>query len=213
MVLFLRLGCYQRKLFSSLLPEQTNHPVLVDFRAFSGSLCSLSLQRSQLLVLKPYLGISKSFNRGLVVYQGPLVNRIKSLKYLSLSTSLVSLVAQPVIILRANEVGSSLFAAGIASTLGTVVFLTPFLINLVTKRYVYQVEFDTDSQQFTAYTLNILNRPVKHLFKAGDMKMLPVDKIFANVCICGDKPLFIDLKQVTDYHALELMLDQSKSAS
>lgn len=173
------------------------------FRHFLGKL-QFSTIKSQFLVIKSTF--SSSSNQSLIVYKGPLIGKIKALKYLSLTTSMISLAAQPIIILKANEIGSGVFAAVFASSLGAIVFLTPFLINLVTKRYVYQVDFEADSKRFTAYTLNILNRPVRHIFGPGDVRLLKEDKMFANATINQDKAFFIDFKKVTDYDALHLML-------
>ncbi|XP_074605439.1 transmembrane protein 70 homolog, mitochondrial [Brevipalpus obovatus] len=150
--------------------------------------------------------LSSSSNQNQIVYQGLLAKKIKVIKWFSLSTSAISLMAQPIIYLKAQELGSSLFAAGFMSMLSLIVFPTPLLLNLVTKRYVNQLDYDPEHKLYTAHTLNILNRPVKTIFKPSDLEVLTPSKIFANVLVNKGVELFLELKDINNAEALENLL-------
>lgn len=115
-------------------------------------------------------------------------------------------MAQPIIYIKAQELGSSLFAAGFISMLGLIVFPTPLLLNLVTKRYVYQLDYDPERKSYTAHTLNLLNRPVKTIFNPGDLEVLTTSKIFSNVLVNKHVELYLELKDINHAEALENLL-------
>ncbi|XP_015785234.1 transmembrane protein 70 homolog, mitochondrial [Tetranychus urticae] len=142
-----------------------------------------------------------------LIYEGPLVSKIKSIKLLSLSTSIAGFAAQMYIYRKSSQEGSKIskLTLVISSTMVLAFSLTPLLLNSITKRYVYQLYFNSSSKSFTAYTLNFLNQPVKTQFTKSTLELAPVASPFTTILV-NKKPLFVDLKEIKDPEALELFV-------
>lgn len=85
------------------------------------------------------------------VYKGMLTSRIRNLKIVSFMTSGVGLCIQPMLVLKASEVGSSLAATiGVCTIAGFFTFITPVLIHLVTRKYVTSLEYNKKNDEYIA---------------------------------------------------------------
>ncbi|KAG8257512.1 mitochondrial proton-transporting ATP synthase complex assembly [Homalodisca vitripennis] len=96
---------------------------------------------------------SPNHKLGVEIYNGPLARRIRSVKLFSLSTSLMGLIAQPIIIERIMETGVSIVAMIFS---GAVVqfftFVTPVVLHYFTKKYVKVMYYDPETDTYSAVT-------------------------------------------------------------
>lgn len=92
-----------------------------------------------------------------IVYNGPLKGQIRALKFFSLSTSVMGLIAQPIIY---QYTANSSVAASIAlfGLVGFYTFVTPMLIHTLAKKYVIQLLYSPTSDKYTAVTFNFVCR-------------------------------------------------------
>lgn len=74
---------------------------------------------------------------------------------------------------------------------GFFTFVTPILLNIVTKKYVINVTFDPDKEIYTAETLTFFLRKRKLEFKPEDVKVPDIPGMFTSMLI-KDVPLFMD---------------------
>lgn len=69
----------------------------------------------------------------------------------SLTTSVVGVMAQPVLYEQASKLGSSVpLTVVVCGFVGFFTFVTPFLIHVVTKKYVTELHFDPLTQEYIA---------------------------------------------------------------
>ncbi|XP_053214303.1 transmembrane protein 70 homolog, mitochondrial-like [Panonychus citri] len=145
-----------------------------------------------------------------LIYEGPLIAKIKSVKLLSLTTSLCGFAGQTYIYNKSLQEGANISMVTLVFTSAVVLLfsLTPLLINSITKRYVYQLYFNQREKSFTAYTLNFLNRPVVTHFNQSTLQLAPVASPFTTIMV-NKKPFFLDLKDIKDPDALELFTKET----
>lgn len=92
-----------------------------------------------------------------VIYEGALSAQLKRLKLFSMSTSSMGLLMQPMLISKISEVGK----APIAAALTTICFFTygtPFLIHLLSKRYITEIIYTPATDKYTAITYSFFLR-------------------------------------------------------
>jgi transmembrane protein 70 len=88
-----------------------------------------------------------------VVYEGMLTSQIKGIKLFSITTSLISLALQPAILESTISQNVPLLGTiGIFTMVGFFTFVTPLLIHLMTKKYVAQIRYDPQTQNYTSVT-------------------------------------------------------------
>lgn len=86
---------------------------------------------------------------------GTLAPNIRSVKVFSLTTSVVGVMAQPVLYEQAAKLGSSVpLTVVVCGFVGFFTFVTPFLIHVVTKKYVTELHFDPLTQEYIATTIS-----------------------------------------------------------
>ena len=69
----------------------------------------------------------------------------------SLTTSIVGVCAQPVLYEQAVRLGSSTpVIVAVCGFIGFFTFITPFLIHMITKKYVTELHFDKNSREYIA---------------------------------------------------------------
>ncbi|XP_029635712.1 transmembrane protein 70 homolog, mitochondrial [Octopus sinensis] len=134
--------------------------------------------------------------KGKLIYSGPLTKTIKAVKLFSISTSLLGLGMQPVILY--NSVDTSLpLKAAVSVFFAFFIVVTPLLIHMVSKKYVTDVYFEDTSNVFTAATFNLFSMRKQLTFKAEDVNAPTLTGPFTSVIIKG-KPLFLDPKFFLD---------------
>lgn len=83
---------------------------------------------------------------------------------------MAGVIAQPILYEQADKLGSSTpVILAVCGFVGFFTFVTPFLLHVITKRYVIEMKFDARTQEYTATTLSFFLRK-KHLkFKVEDV--------------------------------------------
>lgn len=128
---------------------------------------------------------------------------LKALKVFSLSTTVLGLGAQPLLLSAASNSSAPVLLTFFSGFMG-IIALTPVFLNLLTKRYITKLYFDSESKQFTAESLNMINRRRCTTFRACDVVIPAVDGPFTSFVVFK-KPFLVDPEQFADmsvYHHL-----------
>lgn len=88
------------------------------------------------------------------IYYGPLTPQIKAVKIFSLTSSVAGLMAQPIIVKQASTIGSTSLLVVMCSMVGFFTFITPLLLHFITKKYVTEISYDSDTSTYKATTIN-----------------------------------------------------------
>lgn len=88
------------------------------------------------------------------VYQGKYTNQILRVKMFSLTTSVMGLVAQPVLWHKGLEVGGAGLSMLMCSVAGIFTFVTPLLLHFVTKKYVIDIKYNEKTDEYTCVTIS-----------------------------------------------------------
>lgn len=134
-------------------------------------------------------------------------------KVFSLTTSFAGLIAQPVLYEQAVKLSNSTpVIVAVCGFVGFFTFVTPFLLHVITKRYVTELHYDPLTQEYiaTVITFFLLRQQIK--FKVSDVTVPEVPGMFTSFLVnpkgSTRKPvaLFVDPKLFEDpMHYVKLM--------
>ncbi|XP_042877528.1 transmembrane protein 70 homolog, mitochondrial-like [Penaeus japonicus] len=130
------------------------------------------------------------------IYRGILATQIRMVKTFSLSTTMLGLMMQPIIVQKASETSFGIVVA-MGSFIGFFTFVTPLLIHWITKKYVTRLEYDHEKDLYSATTLSFFLREKKIHFKVQDIHVPAVPGMFTTF-LAKNKPLFVDPKMFSD---------------
>lgn len=165
------------------------------------------LQRSHLSTSTPREQNNGEKNKTLV-YLGSIRSTVKMVKGLSLTTSFLGILAQPILLQKLS--GSSLGATVIVvSCASFFIFVTPLMLHYITRRYVTELTYDPDTKEFNATTLSLLNRKKHISFIADDVKVPAIPGPFTTLLAKG-RPLFVEVQNIQDADALECLMGYDK---
>lgn len=105
------------------------------------------------------------------IYYGTLTPKIRAVKVFSLTTSLVGLAAQPMLIEQGAKIGGTGLIVFMCGFVGFFTFVTPLFLHFITKKYVCKIHYDSTKQEYTATTISFL------LLKKEVHKILYIIKI------------------------------------
>ncbi|KAL6254276.1 hypothetical protein P5V15_014891 [Pogonomyrmex californicus] len=125
------------------------------------------------------------------IYYGPLTKHIKALKLFSLLTSTFGLSTQPFIYLKAVENDNVGALLGISACIGFLAITTPFLIHIITKKYVTHLYYDAKQDIYIANTYSLFARTKELTFVPEDVVVPDVTGMFTN-CVIKNIPLFLE---------------------
>ncbi|XP_059478286.1 transmembrane protein 70 homolog, mitochondrial [Neocloeon triangulifer] len=125
------------------------------------------------------------------IYQGSLVSQVKSIKYFTIGTSIMGCIIQPVIWTRFIEMYGAGTTYTMASFIGFFTIVTPLLIHYITKKYVTDMYYNSETETYTAVTLSFLNGRVETKFKQEDVFRPDMLGMFESFRVNG-KPLLVD---------------------
>ncbi|XP_058460156.1 transmembrane protein 70 homolog, mitochondrial [Malaya genurostris] len=125
------------------------------------------------------------------IYHGVLSPQIRAVKVFSLVTSIGGIVAQPILLDQANKIGGTPMIVAVCGIAGFFTFVTPFLLHLITKRYVIDLHYDVLNKEYTATTITFLLQRQTTKFKLEDVVVPEVPGMFTTF-IVGNKSLFVD---------------------
>lgn len=91
---------------------------------------------------------------GVTIYTGKFTRQIVRVKMFSLTTSAMGLVAQPVLWHKGLEVSGTGLGVLLCSVAGLFTFVTPVLLHLVTKKYVIDIKYNKQTDEYTCMTVS-----------------------------------------------------------
>ncbi|XP_055609698.1 transmembrane protein 70 homolog, mitochondrial [Uranotaenia lowii] len=139
------------------------------------------------------------------VYYGILTPQIRAVKVFSLTTSLGGIIAQPVLMEQASKIGGTSVVLAVCGIAGFFTFVTPFLLHMVTKKYVTELHYDVVKQEYTASIITFLLQKQQIKFKLEDVNIPEVPGMFTTFEVKG-KSLFVDPKLFPDpTHYIKIM--------
>lgn len=150
---------------------------------------SRSLVRPNLVYIRcscPSYSTPSSSNRQ--IYANPITNLVVGAKIFSLSSSGVVLALQPFIFTKFTSVFS--FAPFLVSSIAFAA-LTPILLHILTRSCVFSINYDPQTDQFTAYTKSIFLRPKRIDFKLEDVSYSVASLSFSNMTVNNKTPLLV----------------------
>lgn len=95
------------------------------------------------------------------IYYGTLAPRMKMVKFFSLSTSLAGLAAQPILLEQGMKIGGTGMAVFLCTIGGFFTFVTPLLLHFITKKYVTELHYNPQTEEYTATTISLLLQKIK----------------------------------------------------
>uniref|UniRef100_A0A1I8NYY3 Transmembrane protein 70 homolog, mitochondrial n=1 Tax=Stomoxys calcitrans TaxID=35570 RepID=A0A1I8NYY3_STOCA len=125
------------------------------------------------------------------VYYGSLAPRMKAVKIFSLSTSLAGLAAQPILMEQGMKLGGTGMAVFLCGFAGIFTFVTPFLLHFITKKYVTEIHYNPQTEEYVATTISIILQKIQTKFRPSDVKVPEVPGMFTSFMV-GNKALFVD---------------------
>ncbi|KAK8770623.1 transmembrane protein 70 homolog, mitochondrial [Amblyomma americanum] len=143
-----------------------------------------------------------------LVYLGSIRSTVKMVKSLSLTSSFLGILAQPILLqkLSGASVGATVIVVSCASFF---IFVTPLMLHYITRRYVTELTYDPDTKEFNATTLSLLNRKKEISFIADDVEVPTVPGPFTTLLAKG-QPLFVEVQNFQNADALEHLLGYDK---
>lgn len=90
------------------------------------------------------------------IYTGALSSRIRMVKVFSLATSLVGITAQPTLLEQGTKIGGPAMGYFLCTFAGFFTFVTPFLLHIITKKYVIDIAYNPDTDEYTSTTISLL---------------------------------------------------------
>lgn len=82
-------------------------------------------------------------------------------KLFSLTTSVMGLVAQPLLLEKGHELGGAGVAVLLCGVAGIFTFVTPVLLHLITKKYVVELDFNPKTDEYKATIISIVLRRIE----------------------------------------------------
>lgn len=95
------------------------------------------------------------------IYSGNLTGKFWRLKLFSMSTSVVGLCAQPVLVEKGAQLAGTAGVIALCSIGGFFCFITPVLLHFVVKKYVIEMEHNPTTDEYTATTISLFMRKQK----------------------------------------------------
>lgn len=183
------------KLASELLPKHSLHfslPKLLSSFSANHTLFkqSLSINRLSISTSKGNIQITNNNTKGELVYKGAISGMIKSVKIFSLSTSFLGLCFQPMFWFNEQAI-PLVFKVAFGGIINFCIFLNPFIIHYIAKKYVLDLYWNQETGVFVASTWSFLVRRKEIQFMAEDVKVPDIPGMFTFMEAKG-VPLFIE---------------------
>lgn len=147
---------------------------------------------------------------GKLVYMGSISSKVYASKLISLSSTAIGIGIQPGLMKYMAENSFPLPVQVVLETFcGFFVFITPFLLHFVARRYIMRLYFDPETKIFTAVSLRFM--PVKKFtkFTREDVEVPPIPGMFTSITVRqGQKkqPFFINPPEFIDNEAYKILM-------
>lgn len=99
------------------------------------------------------------------IYYGTLSPKIRAVKVFSLTTSVVGLAVQPMLIEQGTKMGGVPMVVFLCGFAGLFTFVTPALLHFITKKYVTQISYNAEKDEYLANTISffLFNKKVSKI--------------------------------------------------
>jgi len=109
------------------------------------------------------------------VYYGSLTPQIRAVKIFSILSSVAGVASQPFLMYQVPNLGTPVSVA-LFGFVGFFTFVTPFLLHMITKKYVTHIYFNSDTGNYSAIRLNFFLRE-KMVIGSANINVLCVAKL------------------------------------
>lgn len=89
------------------------------------------------------------------IYYGTLTPQIKAVKIFSIATTFAGLAAQPILIEQGTKMGGLPVVVFLCGFVGFFTFVTPFLLHFISKKYVTEMFYNSEKNEYTASTITL----------------------------------------------------------
>lgn len=100
-------------------------------------------------------------------------------------------------------------AVGVLTIVGFFTYGTPFILHMITKKYVTRIEYDEPANKYIATTLSLFNKEKKWTFTPEDVVQPAVPGMFTS-CLVKDIPVFLDSKDFKDVNHYKRIMGYDK---
>ncbi|XP_066151260.1 transmembrane protein 70 homolog, mitochondrial [Euwallacea fornicatus] len=125
------------------------------------------------------------------MYSAPLTAHVKSVKVFSISSSIVGILAQPILYKEIVSTGNVPVIIAAYSFIGFFTIITPLLLHFITKKYITELSYNEDTNTYLIKSLNFFSITKEMEFKLEDVYVPDVPGMFVTFHIKG-KPFFVD---------------------
>ncbi|KAL7733763.1 hypothetical protein ACLKA6_011490 [Drosophila palustris] len=153
--------------------------------------CSLAQKQRRLYATEAAAGKDSEAGNLQRIYYGSLAPRMKLVKLFSLTTSLAGIAAQPILMEQGMKIGGTGMAVFLCTVGGFFTFVTPLLLHFVTKKYVTELHYNPDTEEYTATTISLILLKIKTKFRPSDVTVPEVPGMFTSFVV-NKRPLFVD---------------------
>ncbi|XP_071856787.1 transmembrane protein 70 homolog, mitochondrial [Bombus fervidus] len=146
-----------------------------------------------------------------MIYNGTLRNKVRNIKIVSLLTSAISVISQPIIYMKILEEDNVVGAGTLFAILNVMTISSPLLIHFLTKRYVIDMYHYPKEEKYTAKLFSFLCKEREITFTPNDV-IEPKTQITGalTTCVVGGKPLLFDENNFIDPKHYKIIMNYNK---
>lgn len=146
-----------------------------------------------------------------IIYNGTLTNKVRNIKIISLLTSAISVISQPIIYMKILEEDNLIGAGTLFALLNIVTISSPLLIYFLTRRYVIEIYHYPNEEKYTAKLYSFLCKEREITFTPNDV-VEPKTQITGafTTCVVGGKPLLFDENNFVDPKHYKIIMNYNK---
>ena len=99
------------------------------------------------------------------IYEGILATQVKMVKGFSLTTSIIGMCSQPLLMMQMQQNNANLaIMVGAGSFMSLFIFITPIMIHHISKKYVTELNYNKLEDTYTAYYYSLFLRKKEVIF-------------------------------------------------
>lgn len=146
-----------------------------------------------------------------MIYNGSLKNKVRTVKIMSLLSSVISVISQPIIYMKILEEDNVVGAGTLFALVNVVTISSPILIHFLTKRYVIEMYHYPKEEKYTAKLFSFLCKEREITFTPNDV-IEPNTKVSAalTTCVAGGNPLLFDENNFIDPKHYKIIMNYNK---
>ena len=109
------------------------------------------------------------------IYEGILATQVKMVKGFSLTTSIIGMCSQPLLMMQMQQNNANLaIMVGAGSFMSLFIFITPIMIHHISKKYVTELNYNKLEDTYTAYYYSLFLRKKEVIFaNPHEQEILP----------------------------------------